>query len=79
MSVTKSTFQVFSATFETAFAKCNETSRYEWKKYAFDRFILSVDRIHGNSVNNRIARGGMAHSEAKVNEYQHGLVTRQVR
>ena len=52
-------FQVVLAYFETAFAKYNEISRYEQKENAFYRFVVSVIRLHGDGVNNRVARGEM--------------------
>jgi len=37
-----------------------------------------VNRVHGDSVNKRVGRDEMA-KQVQVNEYQHNLVTRQVR
>ena len=52
-------FQVVLAYFETAFAKYNEISRYKQRENAFYRFVVSLSRVHGDSVNNRVARGEM--------------------
>ena len=52
-------FQVVLAYFETAFAKYNEISRYGQKENAFYRFVVSLSRVHGDSVNNRVVRGEM--------------------
>ena len=52
-------FQVVLAYFETALPKCNEISRYEQRENAFNRFVVSLSRVHGDSVNNRVARGEM--------------------
>ena len=32
-------------------------SHYEQNENAFYQFVLSVNRVHGDSVNNRVARG----------------------
>ena len=34
-------------------------SHYEQNENAFYQFVLSVNRVHGDSVNNRVARGEM--------------------
>ena len=52
-------FQDFLAYFETAFAKYNEICGYEQKENAFYGFVVSVIRLHGDSVNNRVTRGEM--------------------
>ena len=38
-------------------------SHYEQNENAFYQFVLSINRVHGDSVNNRVARDEMAGAE----------------
>ena len=53
MIVRNINFQVFQYIFQTLFAKCNDISHYEQKENEFYRIVVSVNRVHGDSVNKR--------------------------
>ena len=59
MIVRNINFQVFQYIFQTLFAKCNDISHYEQKENEFYRIVVLVNRVHGDSVNKRVARGEM--------------------